>query len=86
MIPLNGDDLSRILDTVPNDGLLRYLDVLNKEVVVVTRPHAIAEFFQTRNDDYQKPPKLMRLLEAILGKGLISAEGLEHKVWSSSYH
>jgi hypothetical protein len=68
------------VDTVPNNGLLRHVDMLNKELIIVTKPSGVAEVLQTRADDFTKTPQMKRVLVDILGNGLITAEGSEHKV------
>ncbi|KAH7317705.1 cytochrome P450 [Rhexocercosporidium sp. MPI-PUGE-AT-0058] len=69
----------RWMETIPNDGLIRYLDVFNMEVVAVTTPRGAAEFLQVRADQYVKNPKIKRILENLLGNGLVVAEGMDHK-------
>ena len=56
----------RWMETIPNDGLIRYLDVFNMEVVAVTTPRGAAEFLQVKADQYVKNPKVKRILENIL--------------------
>jgi len=70
----------RWMETIPNDGLIRYLDVFNMEVVAVTTPRGAAEFLQVKADQYVKNPKVKRILENILGNGLVTSEGMDHKV------
>ncbi|KAL2065692.1 hypothetical protein VTL71DRAFT_3362 [Oculimacula yallundae] len=67
------------METIPNDGLIRYLDVFNTEVVAVTTPRTAAEFLQVKADHYVKNPKIKRILKSILGNGLVAAEGTDHK-------
>jgi hypothetical protein len=68
------------MDTVPHEHFFRVLDVFNREVVIVTDPKAIAQPFQADAYDYVKSVNGKKILEAILGNGLINAEGQDHKV------
>ena len=68
------------METVPNDGLFRRIDILNEEVLIITKPSLAAEFLQQRADDYEKLPTIRRILVDMLGNGLVSAEGIDHKV------
>ncbi|KAH6688251.1 cytochrome P450 [Leptodontidium sp. MPI-SDFR-AT-0119] len=67
------------METIPNDGLIRYLDLFNSEVVAITTPRGAAEFLQVKADQYVKNPKTKRILENILGNGLVVSEGMDHK-------
>jgi len=69
-----------MMDTVPHDQFFRYLDIFNKEILVVTDPRAIAEIYQSRAYEFTKPTKAKMVMEPILGNGLIVAEGADHKV------
>ena len=68
------------MDSTPNDGMIRFLDFLNGEVICLTQPKIISEFLQTKSDHYIKNPKIRRFMETFLGNGLVTAEGSEHKV------
>ena len=72
--------LQEWINEVPNDGLIRYRMMFNKEVVFVTSPKALSEVLVQKNYDFSKPYKLRQGLGRILGIGLIIAEGEEHKV------
>ncbi len=73
----------RWMETIPNNGFIRYLDILNMEVVGVTTPKGAGEFLQVKADQYVKNPKVKRILENILGNGLVVSEGMDHKVQTS---
>lgn len=77
---VSGDVVLESIDNVPNDGLMRHIDMLNREVVAVTSPRGVAEFLQTRAEDYEKAPNLQRVMIDMIGDGLVTAEGPEHKV------
>lgn len=67
------------VNTVPNDGLIRYLGLLNQERLLVVSPKALAEVLVTKNYDFIKPPMMRFGLGRILGIGILLAEGDEHK-------
>lgn len=64
---------------MPNDGLIRYLGLLNQERVLVSSPKALAEVLVTKNYDFIKPGMIRFSMSRILGVGLLLAEGDEHK-------
>ena len=68
------------MGTIPNDGLIRYLDRFNQEKVVLTNPKALAEVLVQKTYDFIKPPQLSKGLGRILGIGVFLAEGQEHKI------
>ncbi|PSR99430.1 cytochrome P450 [Coniella lustricola] len=76
----NGVPMQQWIATIPNDGLIRYLGLLNQERLLIASPKALAEVLVTKNYDFQKPA-LMRLgLARILGYGILMTEGEEHKI------
>ncbi|KAK0111459.1 hypothetical protein ONS95_001815 [Cadophora gregata] len=77
--PRNSREVLNWMETIPNDGLIRYLDVFNTEMVAVTTPRGAAEFLQVKADQYVKNPKIRRIMENILGNGLVVSEGMDHK-------
>lgn len=64
---------------VPNDGVIRYLDIFNSERILPVSPAALADVLVTRNYDFEKPAPLRKGISRILGLGLFLAEGDEHK-------
>ena len=64
---------------VPNNGIIRYLDMFNTEILVPISPQALAEVLVQRSYDFIKPPGLVTGLGKILGVGVFLAEGEEHK-------
>ncbi|ROW11489.1 hypothetical protein VMCG_01146 [Cytospora schulzeri] len=68
-----------MINTVPNDGLIRYLGLLNQERVLVNSPKALAEVLVTKNYDFIKPGMVRFSMSRILGVGVLLAEGEEHK-------
>ena len=75
----NGQIFRRWQAEIPNDGLLRYLDVFNTEIIVPVGPKALAEILVHKSHDFIKPPQLVSALGKILGVGLFLAEGDQHK-------
>lgn len=67
-------------DHVPNAGLLRRIDMLNQEVLVITSPEVVIEFLQKRDSDYIKWPVIAKVLKDMLGDGLGTVEGEVHRV------
>lgn len=72
--------LSDRIDTVPNDGLIRYFWFFNEERVLLTSPKALAEVLSTDSYSYIKPPDVSNIVGKLLGFGVLLAEGDEHKV------
>lgn len=75
-----GNVLRSWANSVPNDGIIRYLDFFNLERVVVVSPAALAEVLVHKCYDFEKPPQLRKGISRILGMGLFLAEGDVHKV------
>lgn len=67
------------MQTVPNDGLIRYFDLLNSERVLIISPEGLTEFRHTKLYHFVKSPGVRKVLVRLLGEGLIVAEGAEHK-------
>lgn len=66
-------------EQVPNDGIIRYLDMFNSEILIPVSPKALAEVLVQRPYEFIKPPGLVTGLGKILGVGVFLAEGEEHK-------
>ena len=75
----DGDDILEIVNTVPNDGFIRYLDMFNRETILLTKLDGIAEFLG-KADKFDKIPIIKRIMHNTLGPGIVSASGAEHKV------
>lgn len=67
------------IESIPNDGLMRYKFVLNSERILVTSPEALSEVLVTKSYDFVKPIQLRRALGKIIGQGIILREDAEHK-------
>ncbi|KAK1757519.1 cytochrome P450 4V2 [Echria macrotheca] len=68
------------INSVPNDGIIRYLGPLNAERLMITSPKALAEVLTTKSYDFEKPQPLRYFLGHILGFGLFFSEGNDHRV------
>ncbi|KAK3945277.1 cytochrome P450 4V2 [Diplogelasinospora grovesii] len=68
------------INSIPNDGLIRYKALFNQERLLVTNPKALAEVLVSKNYDFQKPYQIRFSIGRILGIGVLLAEGDEHKV------
>ena len=66
-------------EQVPNDGIIRYLDMFNAEILLPVSPKVLAELLVQRPYEFIKPPGLVSGLGKILGVGVFLAEGEEHK-------
>ena len=64
---------------MPNDGIIRYLGLLNSERLIVVSPKALTEVLTTKNYDFIKPANVTATLGRLLGVGVLLAEGDEHK-------
>ncbi|KAJ9628385.1 hypothetical protein H2204_009222 [Knufia peltigerae] len=69
---------------IPNDGLLRYLHLFNRERLLLTSPQALGEVLTTKSYDFIKPKLLFAGIGQILGIGILLAEGDDHKAQRKS--
>ncbi|CAK7220022.1 hypothetical protein SCUCBS95973_004016 [Sporothrix curviconia] len=67
------------INSIPNDGLIRYLGLFNQERLLITKPKALAEVLVSKNYDFVKPGQVRHALSRILGVGVLLAEGDEHR-------
>lgn len=74
-----GDDLRKLVNEIPNDGLLYFRSFFNQPVIVPTRHETLKEVMSDHTYDYEKPGKFVKILRRILGDGLILVEGSVHK-------
>ncbi|KAL8969481.1 MAG: hypothetical protein Q9197_004320 [Variospora fuerteventurae] len=66
-------------NSVPNNGIIRYLDFFNLDRLAVVSPAALAEVLVHKCYDFEKPPQLRKGISRILGMGLFLSEGDVHK-------
>ncbi|TVY62299.1 Cytochrome P450 monooxygenase FUM15, partial [Lachnellula suecica] len=67
------------INSIPNDGLIRYMGMFNSERLVVVSPKALSEVLTTSSYDFIKPSNVTTTLGRVLGVGVLLAEGDEHK-------
>lgn len=70
----------RWINTIPNNGLIRYKYMFNQERLLITNAKALSEVLTTNSYTYIKPPEVRVGLGRLLGVGVLLAEGEEHKV------
>lgn len=75
----SGEPMKRWMATVPNDGIIRYLGLFNRERILLASPKALAEVLSHKNYEFQRPQFLLRGIMKILGVGLLLSEGDDHK-------
>lgn len=75
-----GQPLMEFIESVPNDGLIRYHHALNAERLLLTSPKALSEVLVQKSYEFIKPEQVRIGLGRILGIGILLAEGDEHKV------
>jgi cytochrome P450 len=74
----NGEPYRKWLHSTPNNGLIRFRVLLNEERVLLTSPQALREVLVTKAYVFQKLEKPQSLFRALLGNGLLAAEGDVH--------
>ena len=67
------------INTVPNEGLIRYFGILNSERILITSSKGIRDVLQTNAYCYEKQYAHRTTLERMLGKGIVTVEGDCHK-------
>ncbi|KFY07091.1 hypothetical protein V492_07464 [Pseudogymnoascus sp. VKM F-4246] len=65
--------------TIPNDGIIRFLSIFNRERLLITSPKALSEVLTTKSYDFVKPYEFSVGIGRLLGIGVLLAEGDEHK-------
>ena len=75
----SGIPLRKWANEIPNDGLIRYLNLFNKERILLTSPKGLAEVLNTKTYDFKKPRLIRDGIGRLLGIGVLFAEGEEHK-------
>jgi cytochrome P450 len=76
----SGIPMREWINEIPNDGLIRYLHLFNRERLLITSPKGLAEVLVTKSYDFVKPDFLRSGIGRILGIGILFAEGDEHKM------
>lgn len=71
--------MRRWINEIPNDGLIRYKHLFNRDRLLVTSPKGLAEVLTTKSYDFVKPAFMRAGIGELLGVGVLLAEGDEHK-------
>ncbi|OKL55823.1 hypothetical protein UA08_08812 [Talaromyces atroroseus] len=71
--------LRHAIETVPNNGLLRFYQPDRGERVLVTGIKALNEILVSKATEFVKPQTIRRRLYTVAGNGLLLAEGEIHK-------
>ncbi|KAF3905294.1 hypothetical protein ABW21_db0208505 [Orbilia brochopaga] len=74
-----GDPHKLWMKEIPNDGLILYKGILNRERLMPTNPKVLAELLTSKSYTFVKPRLFQFSLARLLGNGLLMAEGDEHK-------
>lgn len=75
----SGLPMRRWINEIPNDGLILYRHLFNRERLLITSPKGLAEVLVTKNYEFIKPSFLRIGIGRILGIGILLAEGEDHK-------
>ena len=67
------------METIPNEGLLRFRDLFNREGLIVTTPMMLKAVLNDNAYDYIKQPSTVDALRPVLGDGLVLVEGDVHR-------
>jgi cytochrome P450 len=67
------------MNTIPNDGLIRYKVFFGKYFLMPTTPKILSELLVTKSYDFQKSEGGRNVLRMTLGDGLVVSEGETHK-------
>lgn len=76
----SGVPMRRWANEIPNNGLLYYRHMFNRDRVLVVSPKALSEVMVTKSYDFIKPDFVRAGIGRILGNGILFAEGEEHKI------
>lgn len=73
-------DLWHVYQTLPNDGLVRYYEPLNKEVLLATKTEVVKEMFGLKSNDFGHPKNVQFMINQLTGSefNFLSPHG--HKV------
>ena len=76
-----GDPQLQWVDTIENRGLIRYLEFLNAERIIPTKPTVLHEVLQSKSYIFEKPALIRNAIGQILGiRGILFSEGEVHKM------
>ncbi len=74
-----GQEMLNWVQTIPNDGLLRFRGFFNDDRLIPTSPETLKSVLADNSYDFEKPHAIRKFLVKILGAGLIMVEGDIHK-------
>lgn len=74
-----GEALRKMVNSIPNDGLIRFKGFFGQDTLVLTNHQTLKAVLSDHTYDYEKPGKIVKILRRILGDGLILVEGDVHK-------
>ena len=75
----NGAPQREWVNTIPNDGLIRYTAIFNSERLLLTSSKALGEVMVAKNYDFVKPTFFREVLGRVIGMGILLVEGDEHR-------
>ena len=67
------------VNSIPNDGLIRYTTIFNSERILLTNAKALGEVMVAKNYDFVKPSFFKDVFGRVLGMGILLVEGDEHR-------
>ncbi|KAI1209349.1 cytochrome P450 [Annulohypoxylon truncatum] len=67
-----------IIQDVPNDGIVALREVTESRLLI-TGPSVLADLLVHRSYDFEKPHNMRKFLSGVIGSGLVTAEGEDHK-------
>ncbi|KAI0900056.1 cytochrome P450 [Annulohypoxylon nitens] len=73
-----GELLLDIVQDVPNDGIVALREVTESRLLV-TAPSVLADLLVHRSYDFEKPQNMRNFLSSVIGSGLVTTEGEDHK-------
>ena len=68
------------INSISNNGIIRYRSRFSEEILMLTSPDALSELFSSQSYTFGRRPQLRSRLQATIGNSLIASEGDEHKV------
>ncbi|KAI0172152.1 cytochrome P450 [Hypoxylon sp. FL1284] len=67
-----------IIQDIPNDGLVALREVTDSRLLV-TAPNVLPDLLVNNSYDFEKPRNMRKFLTSVLGQGLVTTEGEDHK-------
>jgi cytochrome P450 len=75
-----GSPHRRWINSVPNEGIIRYRSRFNEDRILLTSPKAIAEAAVEKSYHFTKSNRAQTAIKHFMGNGLLASEGDEHRV------